>query len=946
MALTDAIAQAATDEERHTAIMRMTQQEQTATHLQSADSLEELLLKCAESKRLVDADQMWAYAMEGPELVSKAIDGDAVAEVRLPMTSTSIVGHVALTGQVVCIANAYDDAELAAVSPDLTFDKQSDVQAGYVTKSMLCAPIVHKGSVSGVVLAINKLTSDSFNFLDEETLNDLGRALGPVLVQLKQYEDQQSQLQYQEGLNALINRIHSARDLDQLLLGLKTDMLEILGAERLTIYAVDSETNELFSRVKEGDEIQEFRVPIDTSSVAGYTAVTRGMVNIQDAYDDAELSNVHHDLGFNRSFDAQTGFRTKEILAAAVTFEGDLLGVVQVLNSTDDGGFSAEDVAHIEEVSKTLGIAFANQARVGVKRSKFDDLVKRNLVKAEDLDLARATAREDGTTVEQVLLEEYRVPKNEMLEAFGKYFGCETFEFDSNMPIPQAVIATNKLDSQYDHLKYACWVPLEETEDGTVTVAVDDPKDIQKRDLIQAQLPRKQVDFVVGLPDDISAAVDLFYGVGDEVEGFDGLLDELEDIDTGLAKEETIAEASEDDSAIVKIVNRIIEDGYRRGASDIHVEPYLEQDTVIRYRVDGTMVKSMTLPRQYRNAILSRIKIMSELDIAERRNPQSGKIKFRRWGKLDIELRVETCPTSGGTEDCVMRILASSKPLPLDGIMSGSIYEKFVELVEQPYGIVLVVGPTGSGKTTTLHSALGHINKEDTKIWTAEDPVEITQAGLRQVQINTKAGLTFGSAMRSFLRADPDVIMVGEMRDEETTETGIEASLTGHLVFSTLHTNSAPETVTRLLEMGIDPYNFADAMLGVLAQRLVRTLCKNCKEEYHPEKEEYEALRSEYGSGDLFDEIGIQYTDDLKLCRAKEGGCSKCNGIGYKGRMGLYELLIGSDELKKLIYNRATAGDIREMAIQEGMRTLKQYGIETVLGGHTTIHEIRSVCTR
>jgi type II secretory ATPase GspE/PulE/Tfp pilus assembly ATPase PilB-like protein len=335
---------------------------------------------------------------------------------------------------------------------------------------------------------------------------------------------------------------------------------------------------------------------------------------------------------------------------------------------------------------------------------------------------------------------------------------------------------------------------------------------------------------------------------------------------------------------------------------------------------------------------------MSELDIAERRKPQDGKIKFRRYGPLDIELRVATVPTVGGCEDVVMRILASSKPMPLEKMgMSERNLSEFTKLVQYPYGIILCVGPTGSGKTTTLHSALGYINEPDTKIWTAEDPVEITQEGLRQVQVNRRAGMDFATILRSFLRADPDIIMVGEMRDLETTSTGIEASLTGHLVFSTLHTNSAPETVTRLLEMGIDEFSFADALLGVLAQRLGRSLCKQCKEPLAATDEDLAQLRPEYGDDGLFDEFLQRHTEPL-MSAPRDGGCSACNGTGYKGRIALHELLVNTPELKELIYRRAKAEEIRVQAVTDGMRTLKQDGIEKVLKALTTMTKVREVC--
>jgi type II secretory ATPase GspE/PulE/Tfp pilus assembly ATPase PilB-like protein len=332
---------------------------------------------------------------------------------------------------------------------------------------------------------------------------------------------------------------------------------------------------------------------------------------------------------------------------------------------------------------------------------------------------------------------------------------------------------------------------------------------------------------------------------------------------------------------------------------------------------------------------------MSDLDIVEKRLPQDGKIRFKKYAPLDIELRVATIPTAGGNEDVSMRLLATNMPKPLDKMgMSERDYKAFIDMIQSPYGIVLVVGPTGSGKTTTLHSALRFINKAETKILTAEDPVEITQKGLRQVQVQPKIGLTFASAMRAFLRADPDVIMIGEMRDRETMATGIEASLTGHLVFSTIHTNNAPDTITRLLDMGMDPFNFADALLGILAQRLVRTLCKDCKESYHPSQEEFDTLLRPYDGNS--DALKISYNDGLKLYKPK--GCQKCQNTGYKGRTGICELLIGTTDIQSLIQDKAKTEKIREQAIADGMTTLMQDGIRKVFLGQTDMRQVRKVC--
>ena len=409
----------------------------------------------------------------------------------------------------------------------------------------------------------------------------------------------------------------------------------------------------------------------------------------------------------------------------------------------------------------------------------------------------------------------------------------------------------------------------------------------------------------------------------------------------------------ESDTTLVKLINKMIMDAHQQKASDIHIETYPgKQNTRIRFRKDGALVKYLELPSKFRSALVSRIKIMSTLDISERRKPQDGKIDFSRFGPVRLELRVATIPTNNGLEDVVMRLLAAARPLPISKLgFSSEVLRDVQRMVTQPHGLCLVCGPTGSGKTTTLHSLIGYINTEERKIWTAEDPIEITQEGMRQVQVNAKIGWTFAAAMRSFLRADPDVIMVGEMRDAETTKTGIEASLTGHLVLSTLHTNSAPESVVRLLDMGMDPFNFADALLGILAQRLVRRLCPACKKAHAPTSMEIEELLIEYcleANLDADREVAAwreRYGDregNIGLYQAP--GCDACGHTGYQGRVGLHELLRADATVKRLIQTRATVTEIKAAAVAAGMRTLKQNGIEKVLQGLTDISQVRAVC--
>jgi type II secretory ATPase GspE/PulE/Tfp pilus assembly ATPase PilB-like protein len=407
------------------------------------------------------------------------------------------------------------------------------------------------------------------------------------------------------------------------------------------------------------------------------------------------------------------------------------------------------------------------------------------------------------------------------------------------------------------------------------------------------------------------------------------------------------------ESSLVRLVTRMILDAHEQGASDIHIENNPgTMRTRVRLRKDGELVDYLELSASVHSALVSRIKIMSDLDISEHRRPQDGKISFRKFGPADLDLRVAIVPTSGGLEDIVLRLLSAEKPMPVGKLgLSPRNLAEIRRMAGKSYGLLLVCGPTGSGKTTTLHSILSSINTPDLKIWTAEDPIEIHHEGLRQVQVNARIGFTFATAMRSFLRADPDVIMVGEMRDQETTKIGIEASLTGHLVFSTLHTNSAAESIVRLLDLGMDPFNFADALIGILAQRLVRRLCAACVQRRPATAAELDTLALEFnrargdgatGTKPLLDELA---SSGIAPMIGAAQGCASCHGSGYRGRMAIHELLASDARIRHLIQSRAPVEDVLKAAVAGGMTTLMQDGIVKVLQGQVDIGQVRSACS-
>ncbi|MBE0583361.1 MAG: type II/IV secretion system protein, partial [Desulfofustis sp.] len=485
-------------------------------------------------------------------------------------------------------------------------------------------------------------------------------------------------------------------------------------------------------------------------------------------------------------------------------------------------------------------------------------------------------------------------------------------------------------------------IPLEQKKNELV-VAAKNPANQDGLQEIKRLFKAKKISVLLAFGDDIRALLDKLTPPDAPNDGTDETgIDTMYVPEIYQKPDEGPLDVEVDSTPAVQLVNKLIEDAFYAGASDIHIEPYgNKSDAEVRYRVDGTCANILNIPKINVKSVIARIKVLADLDISERRKPQDGKIKFTTTRGDNVELRVATLPTADANEDVVLRVLADSKPLPLYKLAPERILNRLIPSITKAYGIFLVVGPTGSGKTTTLHSVLNYINTPDKKIWTAEDPVEITQYRLRQVQVKPHIGYTFAAAMRAFLRADPDVIMIGEMRDQETAKMAIEASLTGHVVFSTLHTNSAAETITRLIDMGMDPFNFSDSLLGILAQRLVRTLCDDCKEPYNPSKGEYDNLVHHYGVM-FFEHLNIHYSEKLTLYRRK--GCENCNGSGYKGRQGLYELLVATRKIKDLIIDKAPTEAIKLESIDDGMTVLLQEGIHLIFEGKTDIKQVMSTC--
>jgi len=556
-------------------------------------------------------------------------------------------------------------------------------------------------------------------------------------------------------------------------------------------------------------------------------------------------------------------------------------------------------------------------------------LLRENVVSLVQLDDARKEIERHGGKLGNTLARLGYVSEEQLLSFLSKQYGVPAVNLD-NVQIPEDVISMIPRDVAVRH----GIIPIEQ-QGSSLVVAVSDPSNIYAMDDIKF-LTGYNVEMVVTSEAAIHDALKEYYKATEEAApGFDEMLDGLSEEDISILQEQDGIDIEEleresKEEAVVRLVNLVLVDAIRRGASDIHVEPY-EHQFRIRYRIDGVLYEIMKPPIRLRNAIVSRIKILSELDIAERRLPQDGRIKLVLGKKKEVDFRVSVLPTLFG-EKVVLRILDKSS-LQLDMTMlgfEGAQLREFKEAIHQPWGMVLVTGPTGSGKTTTLYSALMELNTLTENISTAEDPVEFNMMGINQVHINDSIGLNFAAALRSFLRQDPDIIMVGEIRDFETAEIAVKAALTGHLVLSTLHTNDAPSTINRLLNMGIEPFLVASSVNLVIAQRLARKICKECKENITADPK-------------VLEELGFSKEQIPEVKLFKGAGCKTCNNTGYKGRVAFYEIMTMTDRLKEAVLQGYSAMELRVEATKGGMLSLRQIGLNKIMEGVTTVEEVLRV---
>jgi type II secretory ATPase GspE/PulE/Tfp pilus assembly ATPase PilB-like protein len=698
------------------------------------------------------------------------------------------------------------------------------------------------------------------------------------------------------------------------------EMAALLGAGSIRFFARDPLTEELYTRVPEGRKVRETRLPADPSSVVGYAAMTRKTSFAWKRDPTLEVKRY--------------------VVAVPVLSGNDLSGVMELTHGTKDTVIDEERLRIFNDLALLVGRRLQEILAGSVRATPYDYLVESGLITRDSLRKAREESLKLGCSLEQVLLTRHSIDKVALGRSLAEHFEVPFSASPADRPASPDLL--RRFSPGF--LRTHAILPLGWKGDS-VEVIVVNPHNLTLIDDIARQVGTEKLALVVAVREDILAALDKLVAPAAPAEKPAAASKEDSEWEPLVTDEGGFDlaqnQSHEIDSKTIRLVNDTIQSAVDRGASDIHFETTPTGGLWIRFRVDGICHEYLQIQEACARPVVSRVKIMAQLNIAEHRLPQDGKIRLKDKRGRKTDLRVAIMPTHGGYEDMVLRLLPEYQVLKLDQIgMEPENLERFRKVIEQPHGIVLCVGPTGSGKTTTLHAALAHVKGPTMKVWTAEDPVEITQEGIRQVQMHAQIGLTFERALRAFLRCDPDVVMIGEIRDRETADAAVEASLTGHLVLSTLHTNSAPETVTRLLEMGLDPFTFGSSLLGVLAQRLVRRLCDKCTESYSPSSEEFDELKTQFGDKARFDALKV---DRKRVSLSRGRGCDACFNTGYRGRVGIHEFLVVTPALRKLIQQRGQADAIGKAGRDAGMLTLKQDGIRKILKGQTDLKEVMSI---
>ncbi|MFC1812346.1 ATPase, T2SS/T4P/T4SS family [Thermodesulfobacteriota bacterium] len=736
-------------------------------------------------------------------------------------------------------------------------------------------------------------------------------------------------------LKTIYKKIHNAANIDKIFVHLQDDITTLFDAEHLIIYVIDGVKRELFPKFLT-DNAPAGRCRLSVTVLPGYCALNQKLINIKNVYDTNELASIDPNTRFDHNRDEKFNFKTRQVLLFPIVLKNVLIGVIELINKKSGFSFSAKDETYIKQLAPILSSALSSGKQeamvVNESHEKFDYLVKSNFLSRKDFNDAIEISRQKQDPVESILIKDFDVPKKAVGESLSAYYKLPLQEYDHRIvELPDSLI--DRLNESF--LRSKLWAPLR-LKEQSIDIALNDPHDLHTLEKIKRLIKKKKFKYYVALKEDILSFIDLVFNKRPLIQpSIDDILLDLEIDDEEIDD----AEEDENSSVVVKAVNRILSEACKAEASTIHIEPDSKnKKIVVRFRMDGVCSLYQEIPYQYGAAMVSRIKILAGLDIAERWKPQAGRISFKNHSGLSIDLKAMTIPARCGIETIAVDILQTDKVVPLTALnFSKHNLKTFTGIISRPHGMIVVSGLHGIRPSNIIYSALEHINKPEIKIWIVEKSSTTHLADSSQAEINPRIGFDTASGLRAILQADPDVIMVGNLNDTETVSIAVDASLSGHLVFSSLSSGNAVDAIIRLLDISMNPYAIANALLGILAVSHVRKLCPTCREKYHLSKTGFDDLLSAHGSK-ICEKTGMRYRPAMAVYRAK--GCHLCSNTGYKGLLGIHELLGVTKTIKQMIKKRTDPERLFKQGSEDGMIPMKQDAANKFFQGLTDEKEI------
>jgi type II secretory ATPase GspE/PulE/Tfp pilus assembly ATPase PilB-like protein/transcriptional regulator with GAF, ATPase, and Fis domain len=909
----------------------------------SLDSLTESLKKIFDC----EATALFIYDPSKKNLSTQIASPQGGNEICVDISENNLVGYVAGAGRPINIHDVHSREELEKLHKNLKNDSSVDNSLNIKTRSAMLIPLPHKNKLVGVMEIINKNDGKPFPEADFIKAKAVSLVIGLALVKIEERGNDngvptQSPADETERLNDLIEAIDSVKNPHAIYSDLKQLLTHTFSAEAVMFFTVDRNKNEVVSKLNWNPYNQEIHAPIGPTNITGLAVSNNQLLNILNVRDVDELNRHHPNLQFDDYWESNSEFKTNSLLTVPLSHTNKLIGVLQLVNKNNGNGFSTQDETNALKISDHLAQTFYNlKICTEPEPTKFSYLIENGYLTEQELHQVTKKSDDTQIDVETLLIEDLYLRSLDVGKSLESYYETPYSGYDESLVFPNL----EGYDIDPETLQKQHWTPLL-NNDSKVVVMVNDPSDRVVIDEIKRNFPKKNIDLQVGLKLDIQKYIDNFYRAEDVCEST-----ETKVIQGDNTLELTIAEqyqpvVTEEQSKTAdstsQFFDEIISIAIKQGVTDIHIEPGMDdKNLLVRLRKEGACRVFEEIPANFQKDILSHIKDLAHLDPSISKLPQNGKFIWS-LGSNRYELSVVIFPTIGDLEDAMIRVTPIGKVIPdfmsmTDMQFSDPNLDKIMSRIHTAKGLILVTGPEGTGKTTSLHALLNHLNTSDKKIVTAENPVDIVQTGLRQLQMNEESGLNYELALETFLLGNPDIIMVGEIDNDTTLKLCTQAAQQ-RLIFTSLKAKSTLDAIRKMREMNIDSVQFADAIVLVMAQKLVPSLCDNCKEDYHPSQDEFAMLEKFYGDKN-FSELGFQYNDNLTL--KKSVGCKQCIFTGYSGQIALQEVLERTHELNRLIAENAPMEEIHNQALKDGMITLNQDGIYKIMSGDCDFKKIQ-----